>query len=137
MEIGRNGKGGRKKSSYWTRAVAWLQQLAPDVTMKLLINIPILRRVRCWLICSLMPLVGAPAVCLHASVISVGPAFSSGAFFLVFPGLLSSMCVCVCSQPVYFGFLRDRRFSGGVFRRSDFSVCVCVCVYTYALFGAP
>ena len=39
MEIGRNGKGGRKKSSYWTRAMAWLQQLAPDVTMKLLINI--------------------------------------------------------------------------------------------------
>ena len=28
-------KGGRKKSSYWTRAMAWLQQLAPDVTMKL------------------------------------------------------------------------------------------------------
>ena len=24
-----------KKSSYWTRAMAWLQQLAPDVTMKL------------------------------------------------------------------------------------------------------
>ena len=23
------------KSSYWTRAMAWLQQLAPDVTMKL------------------------------------------------------------------------------------------------------
>ena len=43
-----------------------------------------------------MPLVGAPAVCLHASVISVGPAFSSVAFFLVFPGLLSSVCVCVC-----------------------------------------
>ena len=34
-EIGRNGKGGRKRSSYWTRAMAWLQQLAPDVTMKL------------------------------------------------------------------------------------------------------
>ena len=32
-EIGRNGKGGRKKSSYWTRAMAWLQQLAPDGTM--------------------------------------------------------------------------------------------------------
>ena len=58
--------------------------------------IPILRLVRCWLVCSLMPLVGAPAVCLHASVISVGPAFSSVAFFLVFPGLLSSLCVCVC-----------------------------------------
>ena len=28
-----------EKSSYWTRAMAWLQQLAPDVTMKLLINI--------------------------------------------------------------------------------------------------
>ena len=42
-----------------------------------------------------MPLVGAPAVCLHASVISVGPAFSSVAFFLVFPGLLSYVCVCV------------------------------------------
>ena len=39
MEIGRNGKGGRKKSSYWTRAMAWLQQLAPDVTMKLLVKI--------------------------------------------------------------------------------------------------
>ena len=26
-----------KKSSYWTRAMAWLQQLAPDVTMKLLV----------------------------------------------------------------------------------------------------
>ena len=37
LEIGRNGKGGRKKSSYWTRAMAWLQQLAPDVTMKLLV----------------------------------------------------------------------------------------------------
>ena len=24
-----------EKSSYWTRAMAWLQQLAPDVTMKL------------------------------------------------------------------------------------------------------
>ena len=30
-------RGGRKKSSYWTRAMAWLQQLAPDVTMKLLV----------------------------------------------------------------------------------------------------
>ena len=39
---------------------------------------------------------GAPAVCLFASVISVGPAFFSVAFFLVFPGLLSSVCVCVC-----------------------------------------
>ena len=38
MEINRNGKGGRKKSSYWTRAMAWLQQLAPDVTMKLLVK---------------------------------------------------------------------------------------------------
>ena len=28
-----------EKSSYWTRAMAWLQQLAPDVTMKLLIKI--------------------------------------------------------------------------------------------------
>ena len=28
-----------EKSSYWTRAMAWLQQLAPDVTMKLLNNI--------------------------------------------------------------------------------------------------
>ena len=36
-ESGRNAKGGRKKSSYWTRAMAWLQQLAPDVTMKLLV----------------------------------------------------------------------------------------------------
>ena len=27
-----------EKSSYWTRAMAWLQQLAPDVTMKLLIK---------------------------------------------------------------------------------------------------
>ena len=36
-EIGRNGKGGRKKRSYWTRAMAWLQQLAPDVTLKLLV----------------------------------------------------------------------------------------------------
>ena len=26
-----------EKSSYWTRAMAWLQQLAPDVTMKLLV----------------------------------------------------------------------------------------------------
>ena len=26
-----------KKSSYWTRAMAWLQQLAPDVTMDLLV----------------------------------------------------------------------------------------------------
>ena len=26
-----------KKSSYWTRDMAWLQQLAPDVTMKLLV----------------------------------------------------------------------------------------------------
>ena len=43
-----------------------------------------------------MPLVGAPAVCPHASVISVGPALSSVAFFLVFPRLLSSVCVCVC-----------------------------------------
>ena len=24
-----------EKSSYWTRAMAWLQQLAPDVTMRL------------------------------------------------------------------------------------------------------
>ena len=30
-------KGGRKKRGYWTRAMAWLQQLAPDVTMKLLL----------------------------------------------------------------------------------------------------
>ena len=29
-EIDQNGKGGRKKRSYWTRAMAWLQQLAPD-----------------------------------------------------------------------------------------------------------
>ena len=50
-----------------------------------------------------MPLVGAPADCLHASVSSVGPTFSSVAFFLVFPRLLSSVCVCVC-------------------------VCMCVCV---------
>ena len=28
-----------EKSSYWTRAMAWLQQLAPDVTMKLLVKI--------------------------------------------------------------------------------------------------
>ena len=28
-----------EKSSYWTRAMAWLQQLAPDVTMKLRIKI--------------------------------------------------------------------------------------------------
>ena len=60
--------------------------------------IPILRLVRCLLVYSQMPLVGAPAVCLHASVISVGPAFSCVAFFLVFPGLLSSVCVCVCSH---------------------------------------
>ena len=33
---------------------------------------------------------------MYASVISVGPTFSSVAFFLVFPGLLSSVCVCVC-----------------------------------------
>ena len=26
-----------EKSSYWTRAMAWLQQLAPDVTLKLLV----------------------------------------------------------------------------------------------------
>ena len=26
-----------EKSSYWTGAMAWLQQLAPDVTMKLLV----------------------------------------------------------------------------------------------------
>ena len=26
-----------EKSSYWTRAMAWLQQLAPDVTMDLLV----------------------------------------------------------------------------------------------------
>ena len=30
--------GGKKKRSCWTRAMAWLQQLAPDVTMKLLIK---------------------------------------------------------------------------------------------------
>ena len=61
--------------------------------------IPIFRSVRCLLVCSLMPLVGAPAVCLHASVISVGPAFFSVAFFHVFPGLLS--CVWVCVYPFY------------------------------------
>ena len=38
---------------------------------------------------------GAPAVCLFASVISVGPAFSCGVFPR-FHGLLSSVCVCVC-----------------------------------------
>ena len=43
-----------------------------------------------------MPLVGAPAVCLHSSVFSVGPAFFCVAFFHVFPGLLSSVYVCVC-----------------------------------------
>ena len=72
--------------------------------------IPILRLVRCLLVCSLMPLVGAPAVCLHASVISVGPAFSSVAFFLVFPGLLSSVCVCVC---VCAGDHTDQRYRDG------------------------
>ena len=45
-----------------------------------------------------MPPVGVPAVCLLASVISVGPALFSLAFFLVFPGLLSSVSVCVCVQ---------------------------------------
>ena len=58
--------------------------------------IPIFRLVRRLLVCSLMPPGGAPAVCLFASVISAGPAFFSLAFFLVFPGLLSSVCVCVC-----------------------------------------
>ena len=33
VEMGRVAE----KSSYWTRAMAWLQQLAPDVTMKLLV----------------------------------------------------------------------------------------------------
>ena len=46
---------------------------------------------------------GAPAVCLFASVISVGPAFSCLAFFLVFLDCFQererereSVCVCVC-----------------------------------------
>ena len=39
-EVEENGKSVEmervaEKSSYWTRAMAWLQQLAPDVTMKL------------------------------------------------------------------------------------------------------
>ena len=41
-EIGKSvemKKSGGKKRSYWTRAMAWLQQLAPDVTMKLLVKI--------------------------------------------------------------------------------------------------
>ena len=74
------------------------------------------RRIRCWLFCSLMPPVGAPAVCLHASVCSVGPTFSSVAFFLVFPGLLSSVCVCVCVNEI---------------RHQCSCVVVCCCVRTY------
>ena len=56
-----------------------------------------------------MPLVGAPAVCLHASVISVGPAFSCLAFFLVFLDCFQ-VCVCVC-------------------------VCVCVHLHNFTVFG--
>ena len=75
-----------------------------------------------------MPPVGAPAVCLLASVISVGPAFFSLAFFLVFPGLLSSVCVCVCVC-VCQGYVMVRK----IFFRYDFidhfAILVCFAIF--------